>query len=390
MIPVNADAGSPLGQLASEPTAPGFLLLRRALLNAGDHLIVKRARRLIEVGHPGITIDIADAWRPLREQVPADRLAGYRAIVIGGGPGYAHGLARTYPIGDLGGLPPVVPLALGSYVVPGTEAQLGAYHFAGEDRAFLDRVYERSPFLGARDPVSAELLRRNGYDRVLMTGDPAWYDLERMGEDMIVPPALDRIALTAPANPAYSRQAIRLFEALAADRPETSFQMVHHRGVQVPFARLADRHGWENREISGTADGFALYDEAAMHVGYRVHAHLYAMSRGILSYLVAEDSRGTGMIEGLGGGGTSGFGDAPGSFAIFSMRHLPRYANPTKPGRWRAGPAAGRLLGLPDVAPGVVGMIRADEAAGFPAHQAARLRIRATMKTMQRMVASLP
>jgi hypothetical protein len=366
------------------------LLLRRAIRNAGDHLIFERARRLIEAFRPGAQIDSADAARPLAEQIASGDLRSYRAAIIAGGPGYAPGLNRTYPLGPLDQLPPVVMLALGSYVIPGTADQLKSVRFEPADRTFLDGVLERTPMLGARDPVTTEILRSNGYDRVLMTGDPAWYDLTRLGQDPIVPAKVARVAITPPANPVYFRQAVRLFEALAVDRPDASITVVHHRGAQIPFERLARKHNWQSREISGSADGFAVYDDVDLHVGYRVHAHLYATSRGVLSYLVAEDSRGSGATEGLGGLGFQGFGSGWGGLHRFAMAALPRCANPIRPGLWRVGVPTSRLLHAPDVSTPVVERIRADERDGFPGHYQARERIRSTLPSMQRMIASLP
>jgi len=369
---------------------PRYLLLRRALRNAGDFLIFERAKLLIESVRPDVSIDAADAWRPLAEQMANEELRQYRAVIIAGGPGYAAGLVRTYPLGALDQLPPLVLLALGSFVVPGTQEQLGGFRFDDADKDFLDQVLARSSMLGARDPVTARLLRANGYDRVLMTGDPAWYDLTRLYLDPIVPSRIRNVAFTPPANPAYFQQAVDLFERFAADRTDCSITIVHHRGVQVPFERLARHHGWLTREISGSAEGFAAYDEVDLHLGYRVHAHLYATSRGVLSYLVAEDSRGVGAIEGLGGLGLAGFADGWGRVHRFALAKLPRYANPVRPGLWRLALPASRILRAPDVSRAMVDQVRADEGDGFPEHYSARNNMRAALSDMQRMIATLP
>ena len=372
--------------------AGGFLLLHRALRNAGDALIFERARALIGSRHPDAILDTAEAWRPLLEQVPADRLGRYRAIVVCGGPGYAPGMAGRYPIGRLEDLPPLVLLALGSGIAPGTDSQLASFHFADADRRFLDTVLARAAFIGARDPLTAELLARSGIERVLMTGDPAWYDLERIEAPVRIPATIHDIALTPPANPAAFRQAQRLFRALAAARPEAAIRVVHHRGVQRPFAALADRLGWENVDITGSAEGFEVYDRSDLHVGYRVHAHLYAVSRGTLSYLVAEDSRGIGMLRAMPGLGIPGFQTdrdlSP--LRLRALELLPRIANAHRRSTSWLGARIGGVVGLPDIAEDLVARIAADQAAGFPAQVAARGVIRATLPTMQHMIDSLP
>ncbi len=368
-----------------------FLLLHRAIRNAGDALIYERARSLIAARWPEASLDSAEAWRPLGEQIDPDRLARYRAVVICGGPGYAPGLHQRYPLGELGSLPPVVPLALGSFVVPGTHRQLARFRFDPTDRAFLDAILRRAPFLGARDPLSAMLLEQDGFDRVLMTGDPVWYDLEAIDRAPRIPAAIRSVALTPPANPAYFHQALRAFRGLARDRPDARVVLVHHRGVQRPFASLAARRSWEQVDITGSVEAFAIYDRVDMHVGYRVHAHLYASSRGVLSYLLAEDSRGSGVLRAMPGLGWPAFDEsASGSQLGRLMAVLPRIANAHRRGTSAIGAAIGPLLALPDVRDRVVEGIRRDEDAGFPAHVAARDTIRRTLPTMQRMIDELP
>ena len=43
-----------------------------------------------------------------------------------------------------------------------------------------------------------------------------------------------------------------------------------------------------------------VYDEAEIHVGYRLHAHLYFLSHRKPSFLLEEDGRGRGASEALG------------------------------------------------------------------------------------------
>jgi len=374
----------------SDPAA--YLLLHRALRNAGDFLIFERARRLIAERRPGVVLDTAEAWRPLTAQVPAGRLRAYRAIVVCGGPGYAPGMAARYPLGDLRALPPLVLLALGSKVEPGTDAQLAAFRLADEDRRFLETILARTTAIGARDPLTAELLVRSGIECVLMTGDPAWYDLDRIADPLRIPAPIRVITITPPANPAAFSQAATLFRALVAARPAARFRVVHHRGVQRPFAALAAKLGWEQVDITGSADGFATYDEADLHVGYRVHAHLYATSRGVPSYLVAEDSRGLGMLRAMPGLGLPGFRPeghvSPVQRAALAL--LPRIANAYRPTTSWLGMHSGRIMGLPDIADELVATLAADEPRGFPAHITARDVIRATLPTMHRMLDSLP
>jgi hypothetical protein len=179
-----------------------YLLLHRALRNAGDFLIFERARALISEGHPDVVQLVGRAWLPLADQFPLERVNACRAVVVCGGPGYGRGVRRLYPLASPAELRvPVVLLALGSAVLPGTARQLASHRFEPDDRAFLAWIAERSAYLGARDALTAELLLRAGFANVLMTGDPAWYDLAVPAEGMPMPGAIDSLAFTPPANP---------------------------------------------------------------------------------------------------------------------------------------------------------------------------------------------
>lgn len=369
-----------------------YLLLHRALRNAGDFLILERARRLFQWARPGAAVSEGKAWIPLAKQFSERELARFKAVIICGGPGFQPDLyPRLYPLAELESMPPIVLLALGSSVLPGTDRQMRDFHFAPTTHRFLSRIVASGVPLGTRDALTAGLVRQAGFQEILMTGDPVWYDLDAMAAPIRRPESIASIAFTPPANPAYFAQALELLKALERDRPGTKVRIVHHRGVQLPFQSLARRKGWESTDITGSATGFATYDEVDIHVGYRVHAHLYCLSHGIPSYLVAEDSRGRGVHATLGELGALGF-DPAGSdrtTLLAALRLLPRLANAHRPVTAGLGARLSALLGLPQVTR-IVSSLRTDEGLGFPGHERARETIRATLPAMRRMIDSIP
>ena len=56
----------------------------------------------------------------------------------------------------------------------------------------------------------------------------------------------------------------------------------------------------EIRDVSYDLDKIAFYDDCDFHLGYRVHAHLYFLSKRLPSILINEDGRGEGMVTSLG------------------------------------------------------------------------------------------
>jgi polysaccharide pyruvyl transferase WcaK-like protein len=80
--------------------------------------------------------------------------------------------------------------------------------------------------------------------------------------------------------------------------------LVNHREikseVQNLVNELADKINFSFVGISGSADGFTIYDDCDMHVGFRVHAHIYNLSIRNYSILISEDERGRGVSQTLG------------------------------------------------------------------------------------------
>lgn len=369
-----------------------YLLLHRAIKNAGDFLIFERARALIEDELPDARLVYGRSWEPLSAQLTPTDLRSLRAIVVCGGPGYQRSMyPDVYPLAPIDTIPvPVILLSLGSYLFPGTEAQVAAFRFDRNTEQLLRRVTALST-LGARDRLTADLLRSAGFSRVVMAGDPAWYDLDRIDSPSLSPRNIERIAFTPPANPMFFHQGVELLRALASRFSGRGITVVFHRGGQLPFIREAARLGAATADISGGATGFSVYDELGAHVGYRVHAHLYCLSRGLVSYLVAEDSRGRGVHATLGPLGSDPLPDrSPGWLLEAGWRNLPRLASARRFALNRAGVSISRLMRLPRVGEEIVTQMTADHAAGYERHAAARRVIQATMPVMRKMIREIP
>ena len=369
-----------------------YLLLHRAIKNAGDYLIFQRAQALLRAERPTAEFRVAKSWIPLAEQMQRAELTSLQAIVICGGPGYQHDMyPAVYPLGPLEDLPPIIPLALGSFIYPGTEQQVQRFRFNGATVRLLDGVVNRPGHLGARDELTARLLSAAGYADVLMTGDPAWYDLEMIDGSPDSPQVIRSIAFTPPANPTFFHQGRELLLGLIKRVGVANVVVVFHREWQLPFADIARRLGVAATDISGGSHGFRVYDQTDLHVGYRVHAHLYCLSRGRISYLVAEDSRGLGALHTLGMlGAAANVTSGADSLRRMVWRVLPRVASARRRSTSWLGPAASRLIRVPAVTDVILRQLAEDESAGFARHESARGVIRATLPTMRAMIAEIP
>ena len=233
------------------------------------------------------------------------------------------------------------------------------------------------------------MLAANGLTRVVMAGDPGWYDLDWIDR---VDFANERpgIAFTPPANPLFHQQALALLRAVVSWVGAPAVTVVFHRGSQATFAEESAKLGVETRDITGGAQGFAIYDDVGLHIGYRVHAHLYCTSRATPSYLVAEDSRGSGVLETLGPLGVSGLRPRVGSFLDRAWRLAPRVGSQRTTATRRAGLAASRLARLPDVSGPLLERIAHDKGSGYPDHRAAKSTIGRTYPVMAELLRAIP
>lgn len=70
--------------------------------------------------------------------------------------------------------------------------------------------------------------------------------------------------------------------------------------VNVKLRRELEDMRIEIHNIAYGCEGFRNYDECDLHIGYRVHAHIYNLSRRKRSILIEEDVRGAGVNHALG------------------------------------------------------------------------------------------
>ena len=86
-------------------------------------------------------------------------------------------------------------------------------------------------------------------------------------------------------------------------------------------------------DISHSADGFSIYDDCDLHIGFRVHAHIYCLSMRKRSVLIEEDGRGAGVNQILGLPSLKSYSDdvqidnsiyniAKNRFGLFPYKHI--------------------------------------------------------------------
>jgi hypothetical protein len=253
-----------------------------------------------------------------------------KAILIAGGPGFQPAMVPdVYPLAErLDELPcPVTPLGVGWKGRAGGASAVRAYAFSERSLAALRWMAERIPALGCRDQLTREVLRRHGIANTALVGCPAWYDLTSLGKALEPPKSVERVVFTPAQLHALRDQSVEVARRIAELLPRAEKICSFHRGLDEagPWMPRADAEnnrslaaevdalGFDVVDVSGDTRKILFYDECTLHVGYRVHAHLYFSSKRKPSLLVEEDGRGAGASQALGIRGVPAFRrDGPG------------------------------------------------------------------------------
>lgn len=285
-------------------------LMSGAYVNAGDFLIENRTRLLLERFLEKADVHILK--RNLKYDSKINELNDYDLIVFGGGPGYQRNIyPQSIPfISELQALhTPVILLGWGWKGRAATEKYLYHLSFSEQTRMFLRFIESGGAPFGCRDWYTARFLKNQGFHHTIMTGCPAWYDLDcidhlKINKVWKSENASPFICISDPAYELNIPVMKFLVIHLRENHPNARIQMVFHRGLKNRDLLLQhdflEKYNVTYTDISGNAEGFQQYDKCHLHIGFRVHAHIYSLSRGNISVLLNEDARGTGVNDALG------------------------------------------------------------------------------------------
>jgi hypothetical protein len=292
-----------------------YTLLIGTKENAGDFLIVDRAKKLLKEHRSEHDFLEMRRWEPLDPYL--DDVNKTSAILLCGGPAYQTNFyPGIYPlVENLSRIKvPIIPLGLGWKGFPGDEATLENYTFTSSSITLLKKIHAEARVTSCRDYLTKRVLAKNGFNNAMMTGDPAWYDLTRIGKSFEVPSDVKSIIVSTPANSIYHSQSIALAKALKKLFPRAEILCTFHHGWEnstylssekaAVFRHLKEafeNSGFETITIAADLGMMEeLYRTADFHVGYRLHAHLFFLSQRKPSFLLEEDGRGRGASETIG------------------------------------------------------------------------------------------
>lgn len=290
-------------------------VLSGARKNAGDYLITERCEKLLYSNLKGTSIQ----EYPINEKLDnyLDEINSNDVIIVPGGPMGRNEYPASIPlVEDLTKIKKkMIGIGIGWYGKYKDPSEVYNYVFSESTVHYLNKiVFNQS--ISCRDWYTVRAMRNNGVKDPTMTGCPAWYDIDYIETDHYrknINFPFKKIAISDPARRSNISYIIPLINYIRSKFPNAEINYIFHRGISSDqltgkragmlnseLANKLKNIGVKIHDISYSSNGLAIYDNCDLHIGFRVHAHIYCLSHRGLSILFEEDGRGAGVNSALG------------------------------------------------------------------------------------------
>jgi len=277
-----------------------YVILTGAKNNAGDFLIKYRAKELFTKVRPDREIIDYNAWEYIDDK-KLKVINNAKALILMGGPSLQHNIyPGIYKLRrDLDDIKtPIIAMGIGAKPLDPNWEAVYSYKISNTGNQLLERL-KNSPFLiSVRDYHTKSILNQKGVTNIVMTGCPAYYDVLKSTHTQFKiknPPLKVSFSLGVSfiQNTEMKKQmkeAILLMKNIFKD---SDFKVVFHHSIKkdaVLSGFISEKHHqkhlefleWIKKEridyvdISGSAENLINhYQQRDLHIGYRVHAHIY-------------------------------------------------------------------------------------------------------------------
>lgn len=327
-----------------------YVILTGSKNNAGDYLIKFRAKQLFAELRPDRKIIDINGW----ETLSASNLTiinESKALILMGGPALVEDMVpRVYGLSDVIDKikVPVVMMGTGWKSQKGNWKDTYSYKLNTKTVQLVKKVNDSGYLSSVRDYHTLNALRFNNCDNVLMTGCPAYYDQKHINTEFI-PKVVNKVAFSlgvsfieSPSMFKLMKENILACQDLFIDK---EFEVVFHHSLDREkfskayksasnhvkkhneFADWLESKKIKYKDISGSAENLMnYYRNVDLHIGYRVHAHIFMNSIAQKSILISEDGRAKGVKGAISGVVLDGYFDFKSGFVSKVLnRLLPTY-----------------------------------------------------------------
>lgn len=310
------------------------MILTGSKNNAGDFLIKHRAKKLFEAIRPDREIIDFNAWEPINKK-KLDVINQSKCLILMGGPALQKNMypgiyKLTENVDEI--KVPITTMGIGWKSPRGNWKDTYDYPLSDTTLKLLDRIKSDGLKSSVRDFPTLNALGFKGYDNFLMTGCPAYYDLEQIEKEFKFPQEIKKVAFSLGVSfinsPSMEQQIKTQILSLRERFKANDFEVVFHHSLdKIKFMQAhgsALKHNQRHNEfadwltkqnirfvdISGSAENLInYYSKVDLHIGYRVHAHIFMSSIKKLSLLISEDGRAKGSQSAINGMVVDGYHD---------------------------------------------------------------------------------
>ncbi|MEA2019080.1 MAG: polysaccharide pyruvyl transferase family protein [Campylobacterota bacterium] len=299
-----------------------YVILTGSKNNAGDFLIKYRAKQLFSELRQDRNIIDVDRWKPFSDET-LENVNNSKALILMGGPALQPNMyPNLYKMRKLDEIKvPIVTMGVGWSSKSGDWEDTYKYEFSKTAKELLDRVENSGYMSSVRDYHSLNALHSSGYKNFLMTGCPAYYSIDKIGNGF-KPYEIKKVAFSLGVAFNHSKSMEKLVKEnilrlkdYFADR---EFVVVFHHSIdaykrsngvskslfdsQIKILNWLESHNIKYVDISGSAESLIdYYSSVDLHIGYRVHAHIFMNSIAKYTILLNEDGRGKSIKNVIGG-----------------------------------------------------------------------------------------
>lgn len=283
-----------------------IITITGAFRNAGDHLIVDRALKLLRKYSDK---DIININRKHIKETDYRLFNKAKAVILCGGPAYQENIYPEIYNLDLNRITvPVIPLGLGY------KQASEKFSFSEKSLDFIRTIHKKIKNSSARDIMTKEVLKEIKINNVIMTGCPAWYNMDKLNKNFTFKKEsqINKVAFSVPAK--VTADTIKIMKYISERFSEKKLICTFHHGFFTRFDRdgiktmigflkcasYAKKYGFKTEDMNSSSSKFKIYDDVDLHIGYRVHAHIFFLSERKATLLISEDSRAKGQSATLG------------------------------------------------------------------------------------------
>lgn len=377
-----------------------YVILTGSKNNAGDYLIKFRAKQLFAKLRPDRKIIDMNGWETMT-QLNLEVINESKALILMGGPALVEDMVpRVYGLANaLEKIKvPIVMMGIGWKSQKGNWEDTYNYKLNAKTYELIQKVNHSGYISSVRDYHTLNALRFNNCDNVLMTGCPAYYDQNHIQTEFI-PKENKKVAFSlgvsfieSPSMFKLMKENILACQALFSDK---AFEVVFHHSLNREkfssayqsashhvkkhnmFADWLEENNIKYSDISGSAENLMnYYSEIDLHIGYRVHAHIFMNSIGKKSILISEDGRAKGVKGAISGVVLDGYFDFKNGFTAKVFNRLLSTYDRFKPN--------------PYLTKELLKEVEYEESIDFARFKNSRHRIDANYKVMSQFLKQLP